>query len=528
MQPSSALYGVSFGKDDAAIEAKQGFLDKVFLKTSFYHRVRTGQKFLVTGRKGTGKSAICLSLKNALEKEGKTTIFVTSRLLSVPKMQQIKVTAINAQERFESSWRYVFLVKIALELFKNINSIDYGKLDLDSYEKKQLREIRIFLSRNNEIDKTVLQKVISLFNIFSKFSAKLPGGVEAGFETRQAEANHDLSDMLDKLEEAVSVILKKLQDFSISILVDELDDIWDSTEESKPLIIGLLNAIRKLNSSFNPNVVILVFLRSDIWDGLSFSDKDKFRSANERISWSDNELKLLIATRGRILAKLVDFELNEVNQVWERLFDSSVDGNDSFKYIVDRTLKRPREVIQFCNLALSIAQDDNNEKISTRNIKVAEARYSTWKLDDLVNEFQVQYPFLSDLLNVFQGFEHTFSKKDIDVRYSGAQEAIIKKFPELSFLDLDSFLQLLFAIGFIGVRVNGNNIYLHDDPDQPRIILANLKNVEALVIHPAFHLALGLGQYVIGGIINIEQSGNIYNVNIGNIVQGDNNASIQF
>ena len=71
MHRSSTLYGVSFGKDDAAMDAKQGFLDKVFLKTSFYHRVRTGQKFLVTGRKGSGKTAICLSLKNALEAEGK-------------------------------------------------------------------------------------------------------------------------------------------------------------------------------------------------------------------------------------------------------------------------------------------------------------------------------------------------------------------------------------------------------------------------------------------------------------------------
>ena len=109
MQRSLDLCNVSFGKDDAAIEARQGFLGKVFLKTSFYHRVRNRQKFLVTGRKGSGKSAICFSIKDALEAEGRNTIFITTRLLSVPKMQQIKGTAINDQERFESSWRYVFL-----------------------------------------------------------------------------------------------------------------------------------------------------------------------------------------------------------------------------------------------------------------------------------------------------------------------------------------------------------------------------------------------------------------------------------
>jgi len=527
MQRSSTLYGVSFGKDDAAMDAKQGFLDKVFLKTSFYHRVRTGQKFLVTGRKGSGKTAICLSLKNALEAEGRTTILATSKLLSVPKMQQIKGTSINDQERFETSWRYVFLVKISIELLRNLDLRDYEFFDLDSHEKKKLREIRSFLARNNEIDKSLWRKMSSFFNLFSKFSAKLPGGVEAGIETRQIETIYDLSSMLDKLEECIIGLSTRLNDFNLAILVDEIDDIWDSTEESKPLIIGLLNSIRKLNSSFSSNIVLLAFLRSDIWDSLSFSDKDKFRSEDERISWSDEDLKVLITTRGMTSAKLTGFQTNEVDLIWKTLFESYVDQKDSFKYITDRTLKRPREVIQFCNLALSIAQDNNNTKISQQDIKAAEARYSTWKLDDLVNEFKIQYPFLRDVLGIFQGFDKSFSKKRISERYKEAQKFLVERFPELISLDLDLLLQLLFAIGFIGAKVNGSEIYVHDDPDRPRIILAHLENIEAFLVHPAFHLALGLRQFIVQYNFNnsfnniiINQSGN-FNVNMGQVVQGD-------
>ena len=496
MQRSLDLRNVSFGKDDAAIEARQGFLGKVFLKTSFYHRVRNRQKFLVTGRKGSGKSAICFSIKDALEAEGRNAIFITTRLLSVPKMQQIKGTAINDQERFESSWRYIFLVKIAIELIRLVDLREQDFSHFDSQERRQLREVRIFLSRNNEIDKDVWQKLISFLNIFSKFSAKLPGGMEAGIETRQIETVRDLSNMLDKFEECILALLNKSKIFGTTILVDEVDDIWDSTEESKPLIIGLLNAVRKLNSSLNPNIAILLFLRSDIWDGLSFSDKDKFRSEDERISWSEDDLKQLIVIRAKISANL-DHSLSDADQVWDALFEKQVGSQNSFEYIVDRTLKRPREVIQFCNLALSVAQDFGRLKITEEDILAAEARYSIWKLDDLINEFKIQYPFLRDFLSIFDGFRVSFSKDQINLKFEESKKVLVRKFPELHVLDLDSFLQLLFGLGFVGARVAGKDLYLHDDPDRPRIVLTNLVNLENIVVHPAFHLALGLRSYII-------------------------------
>ena len=79
------------------------------------------------------------------------------------KMQQIKGTSINDQERFETSWRYVFLVKISIELLRKLDSKDYKFLDLGSHRKKQLREIRSFLAQNNEIEKSLWQKITSFF-----------------------------------------------------------------------------------------------------------------------------------------------------------------------------------------------------------------------------------------------------------------------------------------------------------------------------------------------------------------------------
>jgi hypothetical protein len=79
-------------------------------------------------------------------------------------------------------------------------------------------------------------------------------------------------------------------------------------------------------------------------------------------------------------------------------------------------------------------------------------------------------------------------------------------------------------------------MYVHDDPDRPRIILAHLENVEAFVVHPAFHLALGLRQFQVqinDNSVTIIQNqnyvsgGDIININFGQVIQGDNSGSVQ-
>jgi hypothetical protein len=526
MQHLISLSDITFGKDDATIEARQGFLRKVFLKTSFYNRVRNGQKFLVTGRKGSGKSAICFYLIDALSAEGVNTIFATSRLLSTPKLQQLKNTSINEREKFESVWRYALLVKIAIKVIEIIEREGTESLFLSAEEGKQLKEVKLFLSRNNEIDKNLWQRVTSFFNILSKISAKLPGGVETGIETRQIETVRDLSNMLDKFEESILCLINKSRIFKTAILVDEIDDIWDQTQDSKSLIIGLLDATNKLNASLSPSAMILVFLRSDIWDSLGFTSKDKYRSSDERISWTEDDLKHLITNRAMFSANLENRTIVD-SDLWSIFFEDKVKNQSSFNYIVNRTLKRPREVIQFCNLALSVAQDHGNLRITEKDILAAESTYSVWKLDDLSNEFSVQYPFLRDALSMFDGFQTHFSKSQVDVRFESSRKVLSQRFPEISDLDLNTFLQILFGVGFIGAQIEGKDIYLHDEPNRPRIVFANLVDLEKIVIHPAFHSALGLSKYSFDNI-NVVQVGRDINFNvqisggsIGNILTGD-------
>jgi ABC-type multidrug transport system fused ATPase/permease subunit len=59
-----------FGKDDAETDfTSSGLLQGSFLKTAIFDQIKSRSKSLVIGRKGSGKSALCLILKKELNRE---------------------------------------------------------------------------------------------------------------------------------------------------------------------------------------------------------------------------------------------------------------------------------------------------------------------------------------------------------------------------------------------------------------------------------------------------------------------------
>ncbi len=66
---------------------------------------------------------------------------------------------------------------------------------------------------------------------------------------------------------------------------------WDASEEAKYLIISLLKAANRINGLFKGKVIVTIFLRSDIYDGLYFEDQDKLRQNEEILRWDNEDLK---------------------------------------------------------------------------------------------------------------------------------------------------------------------------------------------------------------------------------------------
>jgi hypothetical protein len=380
---------LTFGSDDAELDEKHGFLDKVFLKTSIYHRAKEGQRELLIGRKGAGKSAICLSLKKAFEGEGVATILIAPKTMSLQELEQFKISTLNKDEVYVFAWKHFLLLKIGLKIYHRIAGLE--SLRSKPLVKQRLKNVREFLVSANELERTFTEKLwgqsSSIRRLISKFTIKAYG-LEGTLETRPPEVQRRVVSELDNFQTNVDLLHEVLEATDVAVLIDKVDEIWADVDGSTTAIIGLIKAVHELNTSLQRSRLIL-FLRSDIYDILRFSDADKFRTVEERLDWSDTDLKSLIARRGRVSAGL---PIEEINALWNSIFEFSVQNQNSFQYIIKRTMRRPRELIQFCNRAKSIAQDHNHDQIYKEDILSAEPLYSEWKLRDLASEFLVQYP----------------------------------------------------------------------------------------------------------------------------------------
>lgn len=87
-----------FGKDDAESDfAKGGLLRAGFLRTTAFEEALSGTKSLIIGRKGSGKSAICLMLQAALSDEKRVSL-VTPDEISADEIRRFQLPGIQPSQ----------------------------------------------------------------------------------------------------------------------------------------------------------------------------------------------------------------------------------------------------------------------------------------------------------------------------------------------------------------------------------------------------------------------------------------------
>jgi len=282
---------LDFGQDSA--ESERGFLQKVFIPTSLFIRIKNGKKQLVLGRKGAGKTAVCLTLYENLNNQKERVSLVTPRDLSKFKMVTLNQGSINLSEASLLSWKYTLYVEISIYIMEAAYT-QYGKNHLKWPDPAQ--QIRKFLADNIESKATWIDKTFKIASAIRKIGFKVfDVGVDLDtMPNDSAVLAEQIEDLTDVILNALELLIKD----PIYILIDKVDDLWEPGAESESLLVGLLRATKELGEQIT-KVKVIVFLRSDIYDALKFHDSDKFHSLEERITWNKDELKKLVSLRSR-------------------------------------------------------------------------------------------------------------------------------------------------------------------------------------------------------------------------------------
>ncbi|MFG2043701.1 P-loop ATPase, Sll1717 family [Dactylosporangium sp. NPDC048998] len=469
-----------FGKDDAESDVSgAGLLRAGFMRTAAYNMVMQGRKQLLIGRKGAGKSAICMMLADDAAKHAS---IVTPDEISADEIRQFELQGLTRQMSKQLIWRYVLAVQIAKLVLHHARTA-HGKTPA------AVCQLRKFLLENGELNddprwherfwKTIQQLRSSLS--LEAF------GIKANLELGKGSAPSEgirVSQQLDVVEDWLDRAIHDLDcpagHGPLLVLVDQIEKVWSNDVNSDDMVVGLLTASKHVSSRFR-NVRCVVCIRSDIYDALQFPERDKFRGDEMRIEWSAAALADMLMVRAEAAVGSTGANI----RLFGDYFVKTVDERPTATYLIERTLMRPRDLIQFANLCRDTTAKNGRKYVTAQDIVEAERQYSVWKVQDLANEYLINYPFLADLFVLFQNSGYVVDRDAFDQLLSTLASTLRSRHPRFAeVFTPHGVTSVLYGIGFLGVRRGDAFEYVHDN----NLPLDGTEH--QFCVHPCFRQAL--------------------------------------
>ena len=463
------LADINWGDDSAE---KDPQLLQYFVSSSAFERGKQRRKNIVVGRKGSGKSALRKALDNHFKAEAQTYVVNLS-----PKYNSIK-TILNDKDIMSSFGQEVFfqhtwLRQIMLDALCSVGHDAKGKFAAESVEFAR--------SISRELNRTSKDFVENVAEVLSKVKAKAGHLGEFGLQVEKELRS--IAD-IDALEHHVTTIAADGAKFVV--LIDDLDLGWDNSSAANNLLLGLLAASNYISAKV-PTLFMCVFLREDVYSLLitQTQHSDKYRDI-ERIRWEKEDLISILATR--INFNRLQHGLKASTEPISTVFPDSIGTSNTDNWLVEKTLSRPRELIQ---LVRYYTEAVDGEAPDVEILKDAEAPYSSWKLDDLCAEYMNQYP---GLVGLFSFWKTKFFRHKYHLQRAEIEEMLLQILSETEInfpwwnaivegTDVTKLLGVLYEIGFIGDFVLGGEggsktFYSYIERHEPRF--------EEVQIHPCF------------------------------------------
>jgi hypothetical protein len=482
---------LSFGAPAAERDIDEG-LEDYFVESPAFDRVRAGTKQIVIGNRGTGKSAIFQVLAEREKETGAVVLELAPEDYSYEMLSSVLSTesegAWAKHGAYAAAWKYLILI-----------SVMKAAAEGTSKQKKGTgaKEIRRYL-RDNFADQQAT-KLDSLISYLKRMEGFKIGKVEASVKTRELQRLYKL----EELDPLIPPLKDLLNQRRVLVFVDELDRGWDASEDAKAFVAGLFQACVKLND-LSDGLKVYVSLRQELYDSIPavYEDAQKYRDLIEEISWDEASLIKLMANRVRFSLPQLASESDE--DCWAQVF-SEVLGyrqTKSFNYMVDRTLYRPREMIEFATRATQIGHDRGADgfPIDYSALTEAEAAYSAERTKDIAAEYRFQFPGLSSVFEAFRGEQYSFERGwlenvclEIVVGETSVDESAEAWTTNMS---PDHLIDVLWRVGFLraqavgGIKARRRSGSQYVGPHQ--VSNLSLHNITRFQVHPMFRANLGM------------------------------------
>ena len=487
---SVSLKNLTFGVP--AAERDQDLL-ACFVLSETYTKLVRGQKTIILGNRGSGKSALFKKFADDESTKGNIVVQLAPEEYSYELLSQTMRKEVEGawakQGAYAAAWKYLILVRSMKEILKSGKRFKHGP------------EARIYNYIRDNHASTDINPIGMLISYLKRMEGVKFGKYEAGIKARELKRLYSLEEIAPFIRDIDDVCSKR----KVTVLVDELDKGWDASEDAISYVAGLFQSAVSLNSQFK-NLKVFLSLRRELYDNIPalYDDAQKVRDIIETVEWDEPNLLELI---GRRIIKQFPELKSESSYVviWNHIFQDTLEyrQTNSFNYIVDHTLYRPREIIQFCN---EVAEAARNQLVQARlpfvykQVAEAEHSYSEGRLKDICSEYRFQYPGIQSLFESFRGMTYTFTRDELEehlLKIICRDLPVAKEAIEwCEKLEPEKLIEIFWTIGFIRAQAVGGlkarrrsgSSYLGSH----QISSLNLRNIQRFHVHPMFRSYLGM------------------------------------
>ena len=355
--------------------------DHKMLETAFYESpdyrslLESADRTVIVGRRGTGKSALFYELKRQWEKSERTKVitiapedYETISLQGILSPFKNRINLVRSAAKL--AWRYALLLEIGLVLRNH-------------YKFNQIAGTQILLAAVQE---------------WSRSTATVPAKMRAKIEpflTGEKAPELLIGDLarnlqLTEITAELTICLNELG-VSIRILIDRLDEGYESDEVGIGLIDGFLHASIEINNVL-PQTKSFMFLRDNIFRTIAKYDADYSRQIEGqviRLHWDEYHLLNMVANRLRIAFKTTE---ESSVAVWNKFTSRNICEKSGFRECLRLTLYRPRDLISLLNNAFYHAFQHGRGTIIDEDIAVSAKEISESRYGDLLKEYDAILP----------------------------------------------------------------------------------------------------------------------------------------
>ena len=488
----TANYLQSLSIGDPTAENEMTTLREYFLATDQYNRAVRGEVNLIVGRKGTGKTALWIQIRDRIRADRQNIVVDLKpegyQLMKLKEDMLAHLTQGASQHLLTAFWEYLILLEVAhklLEKDKNTHKYNHvirdAYIELDTaYRVENFSAEGDFSERLLSLSQRIAQDYVSKFG--SLDSTKL-----STEQVTQLVYAHDVRDLREQISRYLT------HKSGVWILFDNLDKGWSTQGVDvvdATVLRCLIDAGRKLERDMRRTSFAfhcIVFIRNDVYEYVMKQSADYGKEMRATLDWTDPDMlrELLRLRLERGLGR--EYEQVSFDKLWPTLCVSHYGGEETSAYIIDRSLMRPRNVLKIFSHARGFASNLNHATITDSDLEKGVRAYSQDLLIELDHELTDIFPAAHDLL-------YHFIDSNSELRSNELRELILEAGIDSG--DVERVAEFLLYYGILGINVDGESThYIYDVNYDLKVLLIRASRGGSelrYVLNPAFAPALGV------------------------------------